>query len=415
MKRRLVLLALLLCTALAMAAPVKVTLWYAQTGVYAKSLLEIVDNFNKQNQDKIFVEAVYTGNYQDTMQKLLAAMVAGDIPTLAQIEQSRIGQFVDAEAFQDLNAYIKTDQAFAATLNDFWPRFINANTFNGKLLGLPLNCSTPLLYINRDLFRKAGLDPDKPPKTWTELYAAAKKISALGPDIFGYRFGIDDWLIESKTWQFGGEIISDDGRKMLIYSPETVAGWKYFQKGVKEKAFIFGVTGGNELDISGRIGMVVRSTGSIQYLKDNAKFDLGATVMPMEKRKIVAIGGANIYMFASRPKPEKAAAWEFLKFLTNTENSRKWAMSTGYMASRISAFESKEMQAVLKADPRFGLTYEQLKESAVRRPWFGPYPEVHALMTSAWEQVMTNTDADVDAILKKLQTEAQKVLDTYYK
>ncbi len=414
MRKTLLVLLVLAFVALVFAAPVKVTMWYAQTGIYSQSLLDIVADFNKLNEGKIEVEAVYTGNYQDTMQKLLAALVAGDVPTLAQIEQSRIGQFVDGGAFQDLNVFIKNDPEFAATLDDFWPRFIAANTYDQGLLGLPLNCSTPLLYVNRDLFRQAGLDPDSPPKTWTELYAVAKQIKALGDDIFGYRFGIDDWLLEAYIWQFGGQIISEDGKKMLIYSPETVNAWNFFQKGVREGIFIFGTTGGNELDLSGRIALVVRSTGSLGYLKQNAKFDLGATIMPMQEKQVVPIGGANVFMFSSRPAAEKQAAWEFLKFLTATDNAMKWSLATGYMTSRISAFETPEIQKIMTDDPRFALTYQQLKDSAVRRPWYGPYPEVHAMITSAWESVMSNPNRDVDAVLRQLQRDAQRVLDDYY-
>lgn len=68
-------------------------------------------------------------------------------------------------------------------------------------------------HYNKDLFRKAGLDPNKPPKTWPELYEYAKKISALGDDIYGYRVDAADWLIEAYIWQFGGEIISEDGKR----------------------------------------------------------------------------------------------------------------------------------------------------------------------------------------------------------
>ena len=414
MRKTLLAIFFIAAVALAFAAPVKVTMWYAQTGIYSQTLLDIVADFNKLQEGKIEVEAVYTGSYQDTMQKLLAALVAGDVPTLAQIEQARIGQFVDGGAFQDLNEFIKNDPEFAATLDDFWPRFIAANTYEQGLLGFPLNCSTPLMYINRDLFRQAGLDPDNPPKTWTEVYAASKQIKTLGPDIYGYRFGNDDWLLEAYIWQFGGQIISEDGRKMLIYSPETVNAWNFFQKGVREGIFIFGTTGGNELDLSGRIAMVVRSTGSLGYLKQNAKFDLGATIMPMQEKQVVPIGGANVFMFSSRPKAEKEAAWEFLKFLTSTENTAKWSLATGYMTSRISAFESPEIQKIMTDDPRFALTYQQLRDSAVRRPWYGPYPEVHAMITSAWESVMSDPTKDVDAVLKQLHKDAQRVLDDYY-
>ncbi len=112
--------------------------------------------------------------------------------------------------------------------------------------------------------------------------------------------------------------------------------------------------------------MVVRSTGSLGYLIQNAKFDLGATTeAPGQVKEVVPIGGANVFMFSARPQAEKDAAWEFLKFLTATENTKRWSLATGYMTSRISAFESPRIGDA-SDDPRFALTYQQLMDSAVR-------------------------------------------------
>lgn len=412
--KKYIFVSLLLCLVIAtFAAPVKVIVWYAQTGIYSQALLELITEFNKANEGKIEVEGVYSGNYDDAMQKLIASMVAGTLPHIAQIEQSRIGQFVDGEVFQDLNEFISKDTEFKSTLSDFFPLFLSANTFGGKLYGLPLNPSTPLLYINRDVFRAAGLDPDNPPKTWMEVYQAAKAIKPLGEDFFGYRLGDDDWFLEAYAWQFGGDIISEDGKKILLNSQGTIDAWKFFQKGLKEGVFIYGRTNGNALDLSGKIGMVCRSSGSLAYMKENAKFDLGASLMPYQVKKVLPVGGANIYMFKNKPQNEKQAAWEFMKFVTSTASTLKWALTTGYMAGRVSAYNAPEMQTLLKSDPRAVLTYVQLKESAVRRPYQGPYREVFNIMLSGWQTIMTDMNADVEAVLKTVTEKAQKVLNEY--
>jgi sn-glycerol 3-phosphate transport system substrate-binding protein len=149
-------------------------------------------------------------------------------------------------------------------------------------------------------------------------------------------------------------------RNAYLLSGDSRA-WNFFQKGVREGIFIFGVSGGNELDLSGRIAMVVRSTGSLGYLIQNAKFDLRATTMPGQVKEVVPIGGAKVFMFSARPQAAKDASWEFLKFLTATENTKRWSLATGYMTSRISAFESPEIQKIMTDDPRFALTYHQLE------------------------------------------------------
>ncbi len=415
MRRVLIMGLVVLSFGLIFSAPVKITLWYSQTGIYSQTLLELVDEFNKLHKGEIEVEAVYAGSYTNTMQKLLAAMVGGGLPTIAQIEQSRVGQFIEGGAIQCLDEFIEKDPEFKAQLKDFFPRLLESCKYHGKLCGLPLNTSTPLLYYNKDLFRKAGLDPNKPPKTWSELYEYAKKISALGEDIYGYRVDAADWLIEAYIWQFGGEIISEDGKKMLIDNPGTLEAWKFFQKMVREKVAVFsGGKAGNALDLAGKIGMVVRSTGSLGYLKKNAKWDLGATLMPYEKRAVVPIGGGNLYIFASASDEQKRAAWEFLKFVVKPENTLKWALATGYMAARISAYNSPELQKLIKEDPRVGLTYIQLKERARRRPWFGPYREVLKVISDGWQKVLTEPDVDPAKVIKDVQKRAQEILDDYY-
>jgi len=95
MKKYIVLITMLVLVTLVLAAPTKVTIWYSQTGIYSQTLLDIVDEFNKLHEGKIVVEPIYTGSYSDTLTKLLAAMMANDLPTLSQIEQSRIGQFIE--------------------------------------------------------------------------------------------------------------------------------------------------------------------------------------------------------------------------------------------------------------------------------------------------------------------------------
>ena len=399
---------------LCLAAPTKVTVWYSQTGIYSQTLLDIVADFNALHEGQIEVEAVYTGSYTATLTKLLAALVANDLPTISKIEQSRIGQFIEGESFQNLTAYINKDPEFAATVGDFFERFINAQTYDGKLYGFPLNPSTPLLYANRDLMRQAGLDPDKRPETWYDVYEDSKAIAALGEGYYGLHFSTSDWILEQYLWSWGGDIISEDGRTMLLYSPENVEALKFLQKAIDDGVWVWAASGGNELDLSGKIGFTQRSTGSLTYLQATAEWEVGAFEMPEQGNNRVPIGGANVYMFASRPQKEKDAGWEFLKYLTSTENTLKWAINTGYMCSRKSAYESEEMQSELQANVLKNITYEQLKNRAVRRPWFGPYLEVLSMYTKTFQTVITDPTADCDKLLKDVNKKCQEVLDDYY-
>ncbi len=414
MKKYIVLLIVLILVTLVLAVPTKVNMWYSQTGIYSQTLLDIIADFNELHEGEIEIEAIYTGSYADTFTKLLAALVANDLPTISQIEQSRIGQFIDGGAFQSLTYFIDKDPEFKANVGDFFENFITSQTYDDQLLGFPLNPSTPLLYVNRDLLKKAGLDPDKPLNTWYDVYDASKAIAELGEGYYGLHYSASDWILEQYMWSWGGHIISEDGKTMLIYSPENVKALEFAQKAIADGVWIWTASGGNELDLAGKVGFTTRSTGSLTYLQTNAEWDVGAFEMPMQGGKDVPIGGANVYMFKNRPAKEKEAAWEFLKYLTSTESTLKWAINTGYMCSRKSAYESEEMQAELAANPLKNITYEQLKTRAVRRPWFGPYRELLAIYTKGFEKAITDPAADCDEILKNVQEECQEVLDDYY-
>ncbi len=385
--------------------PVTIQVWYSLGAKYSAPLGVIIDKFNAM-QDMITVEGVYQGGYSTTQEKLLTAYVAGDPPVLAQLEQALVGAFVDNDALVPLDSFIKADKTY--NIKDFNKDITQGATYNKKLYGLPINVSTPVLYINRDLFRKAGLDPDKYPTTWDEAYDIAKKISDLGPDIYGMRIYNSGWIIDSLFHQFGGSVFNKDNTKCLVNSSEIKKAMGFWKKMVDDGIAVYqGGKDGSTMDASGVVGMVMRSTGSIAWFKDNVTFDWGVAPFTLGKTKAVSLGGGNIYIVKKTTPEEQFAAWEFLKYLTNTENQVYWSTNTGYMVSRKSAKESPEIQAILKADPRYNVTYDQLKD-AFARPTVEAWPEIEDLIQDAMTKIilegasvdiLDQTASDIDELL----------------
>lgn len=414
MRKLLVVLLVLVSCSLLLGNVIRLELWYAQTGLYSQAIIDICEDFNRLNEGRIHVTPVYSGNYDDTMVKLLMGLVSGDLPHFAQVEQSRVGQLVDGGAIQILEPLIDNDPEFKAQMDDFFPRLLNNTVYYGQLHGFPLNNSTPILYYNKDLYERAGLDPDKPPATWDELVYNARKISALGPEVFGFRVDSADWLLEMYIWQAGGEVISEDGRTILFGSPEAISAAEFFQDLIREGTAVMTITGGGDLDMTGNIGQMIRSTGSLGHLIANAPFDFGATTIPPKVRGDVPIGGGNLYMIGGHSEEEIQAAWELMKFFVTPENSLRYALDTGYMTSRISAFNAPEIQELMEADPRFRNTYTHLETVARRRPFHGPYREAWSLLAEAWQKVLTDMNADAEAEYERAARLAQRVLDEYW-
>ena len=385
--------------------PVSIQVWYSLGAKYSAPLDVIIDKFNAM-QDMITVEGVYQGGYSTTQEKLLAAYVAGEPPVLSQLEQSLVGSFVANDALVPLDSFMKADKNFDT--KDFNKDITQGATYNKKLYGLPINVSTPVLYLNRDLFRKAGLDPDKYPTTWDEAYEIAKKISDLGSDIFGLRIYNSGWIIDSLFHQFGGAIFNKDNTKCLVNSKEIKSAMAFWKKMVDDGIAVYqGGKDGSTMDASGVVGMVMRSTGSIAWFKDNVTFDWGVAPFTLGETKAVSLGGGNIYMIKKTSPEEQFAAWEFLKYLTNTENQIYWSTNTGYMVLRDSAKESPEIQGILKDDPRYSVTYEQLSE-AFARPTVEAWPEIEDLIQEAMTRIilegasvdiLDQTASDIDELL----------------
>lgn len=380
----------------------EIEIWYSLGAAYSAPLEELIEKFNN-SQNEVFVKGVYCGSYASTTEKLLAAVVAGNPPALAQIEQMLAGQFIDNQVVIPLQEFIDKDKDFK--FNDYFPEVLTAKK-GGKIWGLPLNPSTLVMYYNKDLFRKAGLDPNKPPETWEEVYQAAKKIAALGKGYYGIRLYSGDWVVEAVIWQFGGEIVSPDNKKLLFNSKEAVEALTFWKKMVDEGLAMYGDgREASDQDFAGRIGMTLRSSGSLETMKQNCNYEVGVARLPYAKRRATAIGGANIFMFAGIPKAQQEAAWKFIKFLTTAENQGSWAAATGYMATHKSAIESAQWKKLFAEDPRRRVTYTQLEYSQPR-PLFAAYPEINRIIRDAFDAAIIggkSPQAALDEAVKKAE------------
>ncbi len=386
--------------------PVTIEIWYSLGAKYSAPLEKIIKDFNK-SQTLITVKGVYQGGYATTQQKLLAAYIAGNPPVLSQLEQSLAGAFVANDALVPLEEFIKMDKGF--DLDDFMKEILQGAEFSGKLYGLPINVSTPVLYINRDLFRAKGLDPDKYPTTWQQAYEISKKLSDPAKPVYGIRIYNSGWIIHSYFRQFGGRLFNDDYTKVLFNSKAVKDAILFWKKMVDEKVAVYqGGKDGSAMDAASQIGMVMRSTGSIQWFKDHVKFDFGVAPFTLGKVKAVSLGGGNVYMLKKTSPEQQRAAWEFLKYLTSKKNQIYWSLNTGYMVSRKSAFSSPEIQEVFKKDPRYRVTYDQLPY-AFPRPKVAQWKEIEDMIRTAMTKIIVQ-GASVD-IMDDVAKKAQELLE----
>src|SRR5580692_2508755 len=184
MKKLVLALALLVAAAVigrnAWADPIELQWWHAMTAVNADRINKIASDFNAAQSD-YKVTPVFKGSYAETMTAAIAAYRAGNAPDIVQVFEVGTATMMAAKGAIKPVYQLMADAGEKFDPADYLPAVTAYySTPDGKMLSMPFNSSTPVVYWNKDAFKKAGLDPEKPPKTWPETFEAAKKLRAAG-------------------------------------------------------------------------------------------------------------------------------------------------------------------------------------------------------------------------------------------
>lgn len=389
------------------AEPVAIDFWYSIPGASGDAAKALVDEFNA-SQDEVEVNATFQGDYYENHAKVMSAIAAKTQPDVTMVEIASIGAFADAGALEDLGNYIddKDEQ-------DFIPGLMGNSYWEDTLYALPFNRSTPILYLNKTVLEEAGLDPAGP-KTWDELKEYAAKLTTDGKT--GFSTPIDIWFYEALVFQNGGKILSEDGKMPAFNSQEGIEPVEFWQSMIKEgvmkmppgeKYNAWEVT--NQDFMNGNVGMIFTSTGYLNFLMENASFEVGTAFLPAKKDFGVPTGGANLVMLANTPEEEKEAAWKFMQWMTEKEQAVKYASETGYMPIRTSAAESEEMQALFAEKPQYKVAIDQL-QYANPRPMVPGYKELQEVIMTEIQRAVIDESVSAKEALDAAAAKAEKLL-----
>ena len=186
--------ALMVLPGLALAAPVTINWWHAHGGVLGEKVNSICEGFNK-SQTQYQVVPTYKGNYADTMTAGIAAFRAKNPPHILQVFEVGTATMMAAKGAIKPVYEVMKESGLPFDPNAYLPTVAGYyTTTDGKMLSMPFNSSTAILYYNIDAFKKAGLDPAKPPKTWPEVGEAAKKLVAAGVCQAGFSSSWNGWI-----------------------------------------------------------------------------------------------------------------------------------------------------------------------------------------------------------------------------
>lgn len=385
-------------------------------GPLARVIGEMTDKFNKENEGRIEVVPVYSGDYDPTMQKVQTAIMAGNPPDIFMVEISELPTLLTMNAVLPLDDYVKKMEK--GYWEDFYAPFRENAVIGGKIYGIPFQRSTPVFYWNKEAFKAAGLDPEKPPQTWDELRDLAVKLTIRDPksgDVkqWGVTIsgGWNDWLYEAFVRQNGSWLISSDGLKANFDSKEALEALEFWVD-LKHRLKVgppHSTWGSTPPDfVGGRTAMLYHSTGILTFLKRSAKFDFGVAFMPKKKTYGAEVGGANLMIARKISKERQDAAWEYVKWLSTSKNTAEWSAASGYVAVRNSAYDDPVMKEHVSKNPEYLVARDQLKY-AYGKMMGKNFQKVREILKRQLDDSVAGNIAPAEA-LKIAQREIQAVI-----
>lgn len=353
---------------------IAITFWHAMGGTNGEVTQQLIDDFNA-SQNEIVVTGEYQGTYDDTITKLKAAMQSGNMPDVCQMYDVGTKFMVDSGYVVPVEDMFETTGYDKGTVMEVITSYYSVD---GKQYAMPFNVSTPMLFYNKDVFEKAGLDPDTPPATYDEVLEFSKKIVESGAAPVGYSQAIYGWFFEQQLAGIGAYYgNNENGRADAVTAvdfDQNGGGLKVFRmwKDMYDSGFSadYGTTTADTQTafFSGQVGMIIESTAILANAAASSDFEIGTGYLPKieeNEKGGVIIGGASLHMMDTGDKAREEAAWKFIEFCTTAEEQAKWSMGTGYFAINPDAYETEDMKAYIEENPNFMTAINQLNDSPV--------------------------------------------------
>jgi sn-glycerol 3-phosphate transport system substrate-binding protein len=398
------------------AGSTELTMYYpiAVGGPLTQVIDGMVDDFMAQNPG-IKVKAIYAGNYNDARIKAMAALKSGQPAQLSVLFSIDIYELIEQDVIVAFDDVVQTAEE-KAWLKSFYPSLMENGKTAGKTWGIPFQRSTIVMYYNKDLFRKAGLDPDQPPATWDEMAAMGKKLTADGRwGVMIPSTGYPYWMFGALAMQNGQVLMNGDGDTTYFDHPAVIGALEFWKdlgsrhKVMPEGTIEWGTLRQNFLEQ--QTAMMWHSTGNLTAVKDNAAFDFGVAMLPASKRRGTPTGGGNFYIFKQTSPDERRAAMQLIKFMTSPENSAKWSMKTGYMGVSPATYETAALKEYVAGFPYAAVARDQLVHATAELSTYQT-GRIRKSLDDAIQAALTGAKTPVDA-LTEAQNQADRLLKPY--
>lgn len=426
-------------TSLLPSAPVKVVFWHSMTGAAAENIEATAKQYNETvgKEKGITISPVFQGAYDEASTKLTAVLRSGaqkELPDIMQLSSKGIFDVKDSDYIVPVQSLIDRDPD-GINPDDLNRNALHYGSYNGQTLGLPFSNSSIMLYYNKDHFRQAGLDPEKPPQTLEELaeYADALKVKEGGKTV-RYAMGIQLRFFLLGTWipmQGEDKYIFDheDGRtgtpeKLAMTGDGTLktllAEWS---KVLDTEGVDYTVANPTKDFQAGLYSMIPASTASMGGMTStvvNAKlFELGVAELPRvngESTSGTGIGGSAVYLFNRGNEDALLGAWDYLKYLATPEVSADWFMKTGYYPMNNKAMELSQTKDFIAENPQFSIIQTIMDNSRdypkYLEPWTPSFTDMDKIVQ---DEIIRFSDGsqDIDKTVDNIEAKTNQLLNDW--
>lgn len=352
-----------------LAGPVTITFHRFSTAAHQAYLLPLLEAFaRKYPEIKVASVEHAVGGYEELAQAVLLSFASGTPADVSQTGYTLVRTVVESGHVVALDPFIKADTSFEP--DRMYKSMMDLGTVDGKLYMFPLGTSTPVMYYNVDAFIKAGLDPDKPPRTWDETKAYARKLKAAGYEGVLWGWSITgNWIYQTLIENAGGAIGTLDGKTPRFTEQPGVKSLSYMHDLVAEG--LMPVT--KELVgtfSSGKLGILIESTFQRVAVPKNSAFTVRLAPIPTpdgSTPKVVA-GGNGVMMYSTDSARQKAA-YTFMRFLTEAEAGLIVAENCGYLPGSRAAVQA--LRHKYAKDANYGVVLDQIERVTPWMSWSG--------------------------------------------
>lgn len=397
-----------LCLVTSVSAAEKVEMW-VRTGV-GNAFKKTVEAYNSSHQNQVAMTEV---PFSELVQKYATAIAGGQAPDALSMDLIYNPAFAAAGQLEDLTDWAKALPYF----NSLSPSHVKLGTYQHRIYGLPLSVETSVFAWNKDLYKRAGLDPEKAPVSWDEITANAEKIRALGDDTYGFYFsggGCGGCMIFTFTplvWGSGTDILSADSTTATLDTPEMRKAVDIYRNMVKKDLVPAGAASDNGANFlsftNGKIGQQSLGAFAIGSLvTEHPDIHFGVTLIPGATGGTSSFAGGDNFVI-TKGTPKIAAVKEFLEFIYS-EDGQKIMAKYGSLPTRGDIAD----KVLAGLDPRLQVGIQAI--SVAKTPYTLQFNDLINSANGPWA-TFTNAAIygdDVDGAFSNAQSEMQSIIDS---